>query len=93
MDMWLPIYSVYFVLMTLITFCLYSADKKKAVKGKWRIPEKALLGFSFLGGALGGYAAMRMKRHKTKHWYFHAVNLLGMLWQIALLVYLIVTEL
>ena len=91
--MWLPIYSAYLGVMSLITFCLYATDKKRAKKGEWRIAEKALLGFSFLGGALGGYTAMKIKRHKTKHWYFHAVNLLGILWQGTLLIYLIVTEL
>ncbi len=91
--MWLPIYSVYLGVMSIITFCLYSADKKKAAKGEWRISEKALLGFSFLGGALGGYTAMKVKRHKTKHWYFYALNILGILWQISLLIYLIITEL
>ena len=91
--MWLPIYSVYLGVMSIITFCLYATDKKRAKKGEWRIPEKALLGFSFLGGALGGYTAMKAARHKTKHWYFHAVNILGILWQVALLTYLIVTEL
>lgn len=91
--MWLPIYSVYLAVMAMITYCLYAADKKRAIKGEWRISEKALLGFSFLGGAIGGYTAMKICRHKTKHWYFYAVNVLGLLWQVALLVYLIVTEL
>ena len=32
--------------------------------------EKTLLGMSFLGGAIGGYLAMHLTSHKTKHWYF-----------------------
>lgn len=91
--MLLPIYSAYLALLSIITYCLYASDKKKARKGKWRTPEKVLLVFSFLGGALGGSLAMYTLRHKTKHWYFRAVNLLGVLWQVALLVYLLVTEL
>ena len=86
MTLW--VYIIYIIVLSLITFCVYAADKRKAKKGKWRVKEGALLGLSFFGGALGGYAAMHVKRHKTKHWYFHAVNLLGLLWQIAVLVYL-----
>ena len=89
----LPIYSVYLVVMTVVTCGLYAADKRKAIKGEWRISEKALLCCSFFGGAIGGYFAMKICRHKTKHWYFRAVNILGMLWQLSLLIYLIVTEL
>jgi uncharacterized membrane protein YsdA (DUF1294 family) len=74
-------------LVSLITFILYGLDKYKARHGLWRIPEKVLLGFSFFGGALGGILGMSLFRHKTKreHWYFRAVNALGLLWPIALL--------
>jgi len=75
----LIIYGVALAVLSLITFFLYYADKKKAKKGARRIPEKVLLLFSFFGGAFGGYPAMLLFRHKTKgeHWYFTAVNLLG----------------
>ena len=72
-----------FAVLSLITFCLYGADKSKAKRGAWRIPEKTLLLFSFFGGAIGGSMAMSMFRHKTKHWYFVAVNAIGLVWQIA----------
>ena len=84
----LIIYGVYLVLLSLITFILYHSDKKKAEKGKMRIPEKVLLLFSFFGGAFGGYPAMLIFRHKTKseHWYFTAVNLLGIVIHTALII-------
>lgn len=72
--------------ISLITFCLYGADKSKAKRHAWRIPEKTLLLFSFLGGAIGGSLAMSLFRHKTKHWYFVAVNAIGLVWQIGLVV-------
>ena len=58
-----------------------SNDKKKAEKGKWRIPEKGLLAIALFGGAFGSYPAMLICRHKTKreHWYFTFCNLLGIL--------------
>ena len=87
----LIIYGAYLILMSLITFILYHSDKKKAEKGKMRIPEKVLLLFSFFGGAFGGYPAMLIFRHKTKgeHWYFTAVNLLGLAIHITLIILLI----
>lgn len=87
----LIIYGSYLVLLSLITFIAYHSDKKKAEKGKWRTKEKTLLLLSFLGGAFGGYPAMLIFRHKTKgeHWYFTAVNLLGLAIHITLMVLLI----
>ena len=77
-----------FAVLSLFAFALYGADKQRARRGLWRISEKTLLTLSFLGGALGGLAAMQLFRHKTKHWYFYAVNLLGLAWQIGLVLYL-----
>lgn len=73
-----------FAAISLVTFCLYGADKSKAKRGAWRIPEKTLLLCSFLGGAVGGSLAMSLFRHKTKHWYFVAVNAIGLVWQVGL---------
>ena len=46
---------------------LMHIDKQKAIKNKWRIPEKILLGIAVLGGSLGCIAGMKLFRHKTKH--------------------------
>ena len=84
-------YAAYLVLLSIITFIAYGADKRKAKKGKYRTKEKTLLTLSFLGGAFGGYPAMLVFRHKTKgeHWYFTAVNLLGLAVHITLMILLI----
>ena len=84
MKIALPIFAA----LSLLAFILYGADKHKARRGLLRIPEKTLLLTSFLGGALGGLAAMQIFRHKTRHWYFYAVNLLGLAWQVGLVIYL-----
>ena len=76
--------------LSLIAFVLYCIDKWRAKRGAWRIKESLLLGFGFFGGAAGALLAMRLVRHKTKHWYFWAVNILGLLWQIALLGFLLI---
>lgn len=45
-------------------------DKKRAIRKKYRIPEKTLFFVAFIGGSLGTTLGMEMFRHKTKHWYF-----------------------
>lgn len=84
-------YGAYLILLSIITFIAYGADKKKAKDGKYRTKEKTLLLLSFFGGAFGGYPAMLIFRHKTKaeHWYFTAVNLLGLAIHITALILLI----
>ena len=84
-------YAAYLVILSLITFIAYGVDKKKAKSGKWRTKEKTLLLLSFLGGAFGGYPAMLIFHDKTKgeHWYFTAVNLLGLAIHITLMILLI----
>ncbi|MBQ7227564.1 MAG: DUF1294 domain-containing protein [Clostridia bacterium] len=84
----LAVYGGYLVLLSLITLCSYWADKVKAQNNSWRIPEKALLLMSIIGGAYGGFVAMLIFRHKTKseHWYFRAINILGIILHTALII-------
>lgn len=82
-------YLIFLAVMSLIALILYGSDKSKAKKHKWRTPESVLLSFGFFGGALGALAGMKLFRHKTKHWYFWAVNWLGIVWQTALLIFII----
>ncbi len=57
----------YLLLVNAIAFVLMLADKQKARKKKWRIPESTLLLFAVLGGSVGALAGMYAFRHKTKH--------------------------
>ena len=41
-------------------------DKRKAIKGSWRIPEKTLFIITAIGGGIGTTAGMFVFRHKTK---------------------------
>ena len=60
----------YLAAVNVLAFVLMGADKRRARRGAWRIPEKTLFLPAILGGALGGVAGMRLFRHKTRHWYF-----------------------
>ena len=61
---------VWLAVINLLTFIVYGADKRRARKGKWRVPEKTLFLLPLLGGSVGGILGMRVFHHKTKHWYF-----------------------
>ena len=43
------------------------ADKFKAKKNLWRIPEATLMSVAALGGSVGSLIGMYTVRHKTKH--------------------------
>lgn len=57
---------VYLVIVNIIAFAAYGADKQKARKGKWRISENTLLLLAVLGGSIGAICGMKAFHHKTK---------------------------
>ena len=57
---------LYSVVINIITYTYFSIDKKRSMKGQWRIPESKLLFLSFIGGSIGGLLGMFTLRHKTK---------------------------
>lgn len=90
MPPYLYFYLALLSLASLVAFISYGLDKYKAKHDRWRIPEAFLLGVGFCGGAMGALLGMRAFHHKTKHWYFWVVNIIGLLWQVAMIVYLLV---
>ena len=72
-----------FLAMSVIGFVLMGADKRRAEKGAWRIPEKVLFGVSFLLGGVGSLVGMFVFRHKTKHASFRILLPLSALWSLA----------
>lgn len=61
---------IYLLVINLIGFVMMYSDKKRAIKKKYRIPEKRLFLVALVGGSLGTTLGMETFRHKTKHWYF-----------------------
>ena len=77
-------YLIFLCIMSMIALIAYGVDKRKSKKNKWRTPERVLLFLGFFGGGLGALVGMKLFRHKTRHWYFWVVNILGLVCQAAL---------
>lgn len=78
---------IYLFITNAAAFLLMLADKRRAVKGTWRIPESTLMGIAAIGGSLGAVIAMRLFHHKTRHPKFYiglpvllAVHILLLVW-------------
>ena len=67
---WQGILLLYLLIINLVAFAVYGIDKRRAIKDRWRVPEKTLFLLAILGGSIGAWAGMRVFHHKTKHWYF-----------------------
>ena len=84
---------IYLVAINVVTFFLYGIDKRKAKRGKWRIPEATLLGLAFIGGSIGAWLGMRAWHHKTMHKKFKYGIPLILIAQIALAIWVLTSSL
>ncbi len=57
----------YLLIINAVGFLLMLADKYKARKKRWRIPEATLMGVAAIGGSVGSLIGMYAVRHKTRH--------------------------
>ena len=79
------IFLIYLLVVNIIGFIIMGVDKKRAIRGAWRISEASLFFVAFIGGSLGAIMGMQHFRHKTKHWYFQYGMPVILMVQIALL--------
>ena len=60
-------YIYYYLLaVNILAFVLFGADKQKARRNAWRIPEKTLILSAVIGGSVGAILGMRFFHHKTR---------------------------
>lgn len=61
---------IYLILINLIGFAAMGIDKRRAIRHKWRIPERKLFLLALLSGSIGVLTGMYVFRHKTRHFSF-----------------------
>ncbi len=78
---------VWYLVIGLVTFFVYAKDKRAAINGNWRVPEKTLHILSVAGGWLGALIAQDKLRHKTQkqpfraiYWVTLVINVAAFLW-------------
>ena len=70
MNVLVVILLIYLAAVNIAGFIIMGVDKSKAIKGRWRIPEKTFFIVSLAGGSAGSLVGMYVFHHKTRHWYF-----------------------
>lgn len=63
----MKILLVYLLTVNAAAFILMLADKFKAKRNLWRIPESTLMTSAAIGGSIGALLGMYTVRHKTQH--------------------------
>lgn len=61
---------IYLVIINLIAFLTFGADKRRARRDRRRVRESTLFLLAAIGGSAGALLGMYVFRHKTRHWYF-----------------------
>ena len=84
------LFFVYLLIVNALGFVLMLADKRKARKKKWRIPESTLMLVALIGGSVGCLSGMYLFRHKTRHPKFTVVVPLILALQVVFAVWLLV---
>lgn len=79
---------LYFILINIASFVLYTFDKYKSRVGSRRTSEKKLFLFSLLGGFVGSSLSMVLFRHKIKKSSFLIRHIgIVLVWLLALYIY------
>lgn len=79
---------IYLAIINIVTLIVYGADKLKAKRHQWRIPESTLILLAVIGGSIGALLGMKIWHHKTKHKKFKYGIPIILALQLALAVYI-----
>jgi uncharacterized membrane protein YsdA (DUF1294 family) len=77
-DLVLVAAIILYYVLNWTAFYVFGADKRKAVRGKYRISERTLIILG-LFGPFGALAGMKTFRHKTQNTKFKAIYLFAVM--------------
>jgi uncharacterized membrane protein YsdA (DUF1294 family) len=63
----MPYAALYLFLVNVLSLMMIKADKNRAIRRKWRIPERRFMFLAVIGGSIGIYVGCRLFRHKINH--------------------------
>lgn len=75
---------IHLIAINITTFIAYGWDKRAASRADWRVPEKTLHAYAFIGGFPGALIAQKIFRHKTRKKSFRAMMWLIFMIQLVL---------
>jgi uncharacterized membrane protein YsdA (DUF1294 family) len=58
--------ALYLAAINALTFAAFAVDKRRAVRGQWRVSERSLLMMAAGGGWVGALLGQFVLRHKTR---------------------------
>lgn len=61
---------LYLSIVNAVGFLLMLADKLRAIRKEWRIPEAVLIFTALIGGSVGVLLGIHLCNHKTRHMLF-----------------------
>jgi len=82
------LFSVLYILMSLVTFIVYAIDKSAAQNGRWRTQESTLHILSLIGGWPGAFFAQNTLRHKSSKKKFKRIYKATVLLNLGILIWL-----
>ena len=62
----MKILTTYLIIINALGLLFMIADKRRAIKNRYRIPEAVLILVAVSGGSLGSLVGMRLAHHKTR---------------------------
>ena len=87
-----PMIVLLYIGLSISTFITYAIDKSKSINNTYRISEKTLHMLSLLGGWPGAIIAQETLRHKSKKESFRSIFYMTIIFNIALLMFLIFSK-